>query len=536
MSRYLITSALPYINGMKHLGNLAGSLLPADVFARFLRAEGEEVLFVCATDEHGTPAEIAAAEAGMDVAACCDVQHRRQAEVYREFGLSFDFFGRTSRPQNHALTQHFFRRLDENGFIAEREIQQFYSAADGRFLPDRYVVGTCPRCGYTAARGDQCENCTAVLEPTDLIHPRSGISGSAALELRTTRHLFLRLDGLSGRLREWVESHPEWPRLSTSVALRWLDEGLRERCITRDLSWGVPVPKEGYEGKVFYVWFDAPIGYIAATKEWADAAPGKRDWIRWWLDAPDVRYYRFLAKDNLPFHTIFFPGMIMGTGEPWTLPSFIKGFSWLTYYGGKFSTSQREADDADFTWEQFALVINKDLVGIFGNVVHRTLKLAAAQFGERVPAGGEPGDREQALARDCAAAVGEYRSHLRSVEFRKAVQALRRLWTLGNHYLEDRAPWNLVRQDREAGAMVLRTALNLVRMFALAAEPILPFSAQRVFDALELTPAERKVPLQRCVDLSALAPGRRFQLIPPLFRRMDAAEVERLKAQFGGRN
>lgn len=560
MSRYLITSALPYINGMKHLGNLAGSLLPADVFARFLRSEGEEVLFICATDEHGTPAEIAAAEAALDVATYCDIQHRRQAEVYREFGLSFDFFGRTSRPQNHELTQRFFRRLEANGFIVERTIQQFYSVADQRFLPDRYVVGTCPKCGYEAARGDQCENCTSVLEPTDLKNPRSGISGSTALELRTTRHLFLRLDRLSERLRAWVESHPEWPRLTTSVALKWLDEGLEERCITRDLSWGVPVPKEGYEGKVFYVWFDAPIGYIAATKEWSDAAPGERDWTRWWLNAEDVQYFQFMAKDNLPFHTIFFPGMIMGTGEPWTLPSFIKGFSWLTYYGGKFSTSQKrgvfmdqalevlpadywryflmhqapESDDADFTWEQFAAVINKDLVGIFGNFIHRTLKLTASQFGNQVPAGGEPGERERALARDCAAAVEAYRTALRKVEFRKAVQALRRLWMLGNQYLDERAPWNLVKRDRETGAMVLRTAINLIRLYALAAEPILPFTAQRLFEALKMTPAERKVPLRGAVDLSALAPGRPFESLPPLFRRLDAAEVERLKARFGG--
>ena len=290
MARVLITSALPYINGIKHLGNLIGSMLSADVYARFMRATGNEVLFICATDEHGTPAEIAAHEAGLPVADYCAQQHRIQAEIYRDFALSFDYFGRSSSPQNHEFTTHFYHRLDDAGFIEERSIAQVYSIDDGRFLPDRYITGTCPHCDYPNARGDQCENCTRLLEPTDLIDARSGISGSRNLEVRQTRHLFLKLTKLADRVERWVDSRKDWPLLVSSIAKGWLKEGLQDRGITRDLRWGVPVDRPGFEGKVFYVWFDAPIEYIGATKEWADAAPG-RDWKSWWYDVDDmVRY------------------------------------------------------------------------------------------------------------------------------------------------------------------------------------------------------------------------------------------------------
>jgi methionyl-tRNA synthetase len=338
--RHLITSALPYINGVKHLGNLVGSMLPADVYARFLRARGDEVLYVCATDEHGTPAELAAAAAGLDVAEFCARQHAVQVDLGARFELSFDVFGRSSSPQNHELTQHFARRLDAEGFLEERVTQQIYSVPEARFLPDRYVVGTCPICGYENARGDQCENCTNVLDPTDLIEPRSAVTGTTDLEIRDSRHLFLLQSKLAPELRAWLETKADWPVLSRSIAFKWLDEGLKDRGITRDLKWGVPVDRPGFENKVFYVWFDAPIEYISATKEWADAR-GEPDatWRSWWFDADDVRYAEFMAKDNVPFHTIGFPSTILGSREPWKLVDYLKSFNWLTYYGGKFSTS-----------------------------------------------------------------------------------------------------------------------------------------------------------------------------------------------------
>ena len=422
MARHLITSALPYINGIKHLGNMVGSMLPADVYARYLRQRGHEVLFICATDEHGTPAELAAAEAGLPVAEFCAEQHQVQAEIYRGFRLSFDHFGRSSSPQNREITQHFARKLHEHGFIEQQSIRQVYSAADGRFLPDRYIIGTCPHCGYERARGDQCENCTRVLDPTDLIAPRSAISGSTELEVRETKHLFLTQSKLTDEVERWLDdTSAEWPNLSSSIARKWLTEGLRDRSITRDLEWGVPVPADTWpelaaEGKVFYVWFDAPIEYIGATKEWADEAPQQRDWKSWWYEADDVTYTEFMAKDNVPFHTVMFPATELGTREPWKTVDFVQSFNWLTYYGGKFSTSEQrgiftdqalellpadywryflianapESDDASFSWELFASVVNKDLADTLGNFVNRVLSFSRKRFGEQVPAGAEP--------------------------------------------------------------------------------------------------------------------------------------------------
>ena len=557
--RYLITSALPYINGIKHLGNLVGSMLPADVYARFLRQEGEEVLYICGTDEHGTPAEIAALEEGLDVAEFCTRQYQRQADVYEKFGLSFDYFGRTSSVEQRELTQDFFRSLDEHGFIEEREISQVYSVADERFLPDRYVEGTCPNCGYDRARGDQCENCTKMLNPTDLINPRSAVSGSTDVEVRTSRHLFLRLDKLSGEVRDWVEKQTEWPTLTKAIAKKWLDEGLQSRGITRDLKWGVPVPKEGFEDKVFYVWFDAPIGYVSATKSWGESGPD-RDWKSWWYDAKDVRYTQFMAKDNLPFHTIMWPATILGTREPWKMADYIKGFNWLNYYGGKFSTSSKrgvfldqaleiappdywrymlmasapESSDSAFTWEQFQTKVNKELADNFGNFVNRILKFTASKFGSELPAGGEPGEAEAELESRCKELVEVLRSHLHNMEFRKATETLNALWTAGNQYIDVRAPWTLFKQDKDQAAVVIRTCLNLIRLYAIASAPFIPATAEQLFDALKLSEVERRSPMTNATNLTLLKAGRKFDVPPVLIQKIDDDRVAELKAQYGG--
>jgi methionyl-tRNA synthetase len=281
------------VNGVKHLGNLVGSLLPADVHARFRRQLGDEVLFICGTDEHGTPTELAAAAADLPIRQFCDREHERQADIYRRFGLSFDYFGRSSSPENHGLTQHFYRRLDAGGLIEERDVQQVWSPRDQRFLPDRYVLGTCPHCGSPDARGDQCEACGRLLDPPDLIQPRSAISGQTSLELRWSRQLFLRQSQLIERLRAWLETRHGWPPFVASLARSWLTSELRDRCITRDLTWGVPVPRSGFEGKVFYVWFDAPIAYIAATQAWAACDPARRRWQDWWCESENTRYIQF---------------------------------------------------------------------------------------------------------------------------------------------------------------------------------------------------------------------------------------------------
>ncbi len=563
MTRILITSALPYINGVKHLGNLVGSMLPADVHARYLRQRGHDVLFICATDEHGTPAELAAAEAGLPVAEYCAEQHAIQADLAARFGLSFDHFGRSSSQQNAELTRHLAARLRDNGMIEERVSEQVYSLDDKRYLPDRYIIGTCPYCGYERARGDQCENCTRLLEPAQLINPRSAISGSTRLEVRPTRHLYIRQSLMVDRIRAFIDSHNDWPILVTSIARNWLNVGLEDRSITRDLTWGVPVGWPGFENKVFYVWFDAPIEYIGATKEWADLDPQRRDWRSWWYDAKDVRYLQFMGKDNVPFHAINFPVTLMGSGEPWKLVDYIKAFNWLTYYGGKYSTSEHrgvfmddaiellpadywryallanapESDDTNFTWESFALTVNKDLAGIFGNFVTRTLKLAQSRFGAVVPEGGEPGDAETALYGDVDTAIRSFADEMDALRFRPAAFALRTLWTQGNLYLDRTAPWN--EPDQTRVACVLRTAINLARVSAIVSHSFVPFACDRLAADLALSDAERAWPGEAADELQRLLPGRSFNVGDPLFPRIAdrsnlSAWIKEMEARFRG--
>jgi methionyl-tRNA synthetase len=572
LARHLITSALPYINGVKHLGNLVGSMLPADVAARALRAQGHEVLAICATDEHGTPAELAALAEGVDVAEYCTRTHELQRSLGEQFGLSWDWFGRTSRPQNHRMTNHFARRLRDEGYLQVRATQQVYSVADGRFLPDRYVVGTCPNCGYVKARGDQCESCGKPLDPTDLIEPRSAVSGSTELEVRESQHVFLLQSVLSDRIREWVDSHDGWPQLTTSIAHKWLDEGLEDRGITRDLAWGVPVDPDDFPeaaGKVWYVWFDAPIGYLGATLEWAEDQHGEgtaESWAtfeRWWRTdrgAEDVTYTEFMAKDNVPFHTLSFPATLLGSGEPWKLVDRLKSFNWLTYYGGKFSTSDHrgvfmsdaldllpadywrwylmanapESDDSSFTWQLFGEAVNKDLVGTFGNLVNRTATQVSRHFGEVVPEGGEPGQEEADLWQRVDERLGEYLTHLDALEFRKATAALRALWAEGNGYLEVREPWKTVKVDRDRTACTLRNALDLLVVIAVASDPFVPASTATLRAAFPEV-AWESLPLDAGLTTSArLAPGAPF--VPPglLFQKLDADVLAGWEQQFGG--
>jgi methionyl-tRNA synthetase len=568
MARILITSAIPYINGIKHLGNLVGSQLPADLFARYHRARGHEVMFLCATDEHGTPAELAAAKAGKPVADYCAEMHGVQAELARGFRLSFDHFGRSSSPQNHRLTQHFAGRLADAGLIREVSEKQVYSNADGRFLPDRYIEGTCPNCGYEKARGDQCENCTKQLDPTDLIDPRSAISGSTDLEVRETKHLFLRQSALRPELTRWIDGKTDWPILTTSIARKWLNDGdgLQDRGITRDLDWGIPVKRgtedwPGMEGKVFYVWFDAPIEYIAAAAEWAEAN-SKPDaaWERWWRTdkgADDVRYVQFMGKDNVPFHTLSFPATIMGSGEPWKLVDYIKSFNYLNYDGGQFSTSQGrgvfmdqalsilpadywrwwllshapESADSEFTWENFQASVNKDLADVLGNFVSRITKFCRSKFGEAVPEGGAYGQREEAVTDALRARVAAYTAHMDAIEIRKAASELRAIWVLGNEYLQDAAPWSLYKTDPDAAAAVTRFALNLIGIYAGLSQPFIPDASAEMADAMGVDLAW---PEDVDAAVAKLAPGAAFRVPDVLFAKIDDDSRADWQARFAG--
>jgi len=569
MARHLITSAIPYINGIKHLGNLVGSQLPADLYARYQRARGNEVLFLCATDEHGTPAELAAAKAGKPVAEYCAEMHAIQAEIARGFRLSFDHFGRSSSPQNHALTQHFAGRLADAGLIREVSERQVYSKKDGRFLPDRYIEGTCPNCGYDKARGDQCENCTKQLDPTDLIDPRSAISGSTDLEVRETKHLYLRQSALKDELDAWIDSKKDWPVLTTSIAKKWLHDGdgLRDRGITRDLDWGIPVRKgdedwPGMEGKVFYVWFDAPIEYIACAAEWAEAnGLEQKDWQRWWRTdqgAHDVRYTQFMGKDNVPFHTLSFPATLIGSGEPWKMVDHLKSFNYLNYDGGQFSTSQGrgifmdqaldllpadywrwwllshapENSDSEFNWENFQASVNKDLADVLGNFVSRITKFCRTKFGETIPDGGEFDEPEHALISDLSAKVARYSELMEQMEVRKSAQELRAIWVAGNEYLQAVAPWTTFKTDPQRAAAQTRLALNLVPFYAALSAPFIPDAAAKMQEAMGVKGSEWPLSVEEFV--SRLQPGHTFTVPDVLFAKITDEERSDWEARFSG--
>jgi methionyl-tRNA synthetase len=569
MARHLITSAIPYINGIKHLGNLVGSQLPADLFARYLRGRGHEVMFLCATDEHGTPAELAAAKAGKPVAEYCAEMHAVQATIARGFRLSFDHFGRSSSAQNRTLTQHFALQLAKAGLIREVTEKQMYSVADGRFLPDRYIEGTCPNCGFESARGDQCDNCTKQLDPVDLINPRSTVSGSTDLELRETKHLYLRQSAMKDQLEAWIDSKTDWPILSTSIAKKWLNDGdgLQDRGITRDLSWGVPAQFEnatwqGMEGKVFYVWFDAPIEYIAGTAEWADAN-GLPDaaWQRWWrtdMGAQDVTYYQFMGKDNVPFHTLSFPATIIGSGEPWKLVDYLKSFNYLNYDGGQFSTSRGrgvfmdqalsilpadywrwwllshapESADAEFTWENFQSSVNKDLADVLGNLVSRVTKFCNAKFGLQVPEAGEFGDQEQQLIEELGTRIKDYAACMETMEVRKAAAELRAIWVIGNEYLQSAAPWTVVKTDPDRAQAMIRLSLNLIRIYAILSQPFIPDAAATMMAAMGSD--DWTWPDDIATAMRALPAGHGFSVPENLFRKITDEERADWQEKFAG--
>ena len=597
MARILITSAIPYINGIKHLGNLVGSQLPSDLYARYLRQRGHEVLLICATDEHGTPAELAASKAGQPVAEYCKEMHATQKKLSDGFRLSFDHFGRSSSNRNRDLTQHFAARLADNGYISEVEEEQIYSQADGRFLPDRYIEGECPECGYERARGDQCENCTKQLEPKDLINPRSAVSGSTDLEVRKTKHLYLRQSMFRDRIAEWIDTKTDWPLLTTSIAKKWLfdGDGLQDRGITRDLDWGVPVrrgnePWPGMEGKVFYVWFDAPIEYIAATAEWADAnGHSDAEWERWWRTdkgADDVRYVQFMGKDNVPFHTLSFPATILGSGEPWKLVDYIKSFNFLNYDGGQFSTSlgrgifmdqaldilpsdywrwwllshAPEYSDSEFTWENFVDSVNKDLADVLGNYASRTTKFCAARFGSAVPETLDdqlvktykelskvepeidpPTKLEYKLAEDLAenleARIQAYEEHMDAMEVRKSAQELRAIWAMGNEFLQSAAPWSTAHENTHNAANATAIALNLLRIFAVLSKPFIPDASNAIMRALGIDENDKdgwSWPSDARSALLKLEPGHKISVPDNLFKKISEEERDAWRERFAG--
>lgn len=504
--RNLITTALPYANGPVHIGHLAGVYVPADIYVRYLRKKGEDVAFIGGSDEHGVPITIKAQKEGVTPQDIVDRYHKIIKDSFEELGISFDIYSRTSSKTHHELSSAFFKKLYDEGKFIEKTSMQFYDEKAGQFLADRYIVGKCPHCGNERAYGDQCEACGTSLNATDLIDPVSAITGNKP-ELKETKHWYLPLDQYEGWLKEWIlEEHKEWKPNVYGQCKSWLDNGLQPRAVTRDLDWGVPVPIEGAEGKVLYVWFDAPIGYISATK---DLTP---EWEKYWKD-PETRMIHFIGKDNIVFHCIIFPAMLKADGS-YILPDNVPANEFLNLEGDKISTSRNwavwlheyleefpgkqdvlryvltanapETKDNDFTWKDFQARNNNELVAILGNFVNRALVLTHKYFDGKVPAAGELTDYDRETLKEFADVKAEVENYLDHYRFRDALKEAMNLARIGNKYLADTEPWKLAKTDMDRVATILNLSLQITANLAIAFEPFLPFSAEKLRGMLHL--------------------------------------------------
>ncbi len=498
--RYLVTSALPYANGPVHIGHLAGVYIPSDIYVRYLRGRGADVKWVCGSDEHGVPITIKARKEGVSPQDVVDKYNKIIKDSFEELGISFDIYSRTSSATHAETASDFFRLLYDKGEFIEQETEQFYDEEAGQFLADRYITGTCPHCGNERAYGDQCESCGTTLNATDLIAPKSAISGSVPV-LRKTKHWFLPLDRHESFLREWIlDGHKEWKPNVYGQCKSWLDLGLQPRAVSRDLNWGIPVPVEGAEGKVLYVWFDAPIGYISATK---DLTP---DWEKYWKDS-DTKMVHFIGKDNIVFHCIVFPAMLRAHGG-YILPENVPANEFLNLEGDKISTSRNwavwlheyladmpgkqdvlryvlcanapETKDNDFTWRDFQARNNNELVAILGNFVNRALVLTGKYFDGKVPARGPVTDFDNEILSQVAASKKALEDYIEGYRFRDALKEMMNIARLGNKYLADTEPWKVYKEDPARVATVLNIALQITASLSIAMEPFIPFSAAKL--------------------------------------------------------
>ena len=505
--RTTVTSALPYANGPVHIGHLAGVYVPADIYVRYLRLKGEEVLFIGGSDEHGVPITIKARKEGVTPQDIVDRYHNIIKRSFEEFGISFDVYGRTTSKVHAETASEFFKTIYDKGGFIEQESEQYYDEEAGQFLADRYITGKCPHCGSEGAYGDQCEKCGTSLSPTDLIDPRSAISGSKPV-MRRTKHWYLPLDRHEAWLRQWIlEEHKEWKPNVYGQCKSWLDMGLQPRAVSRDLDWGIPVPVPGAEGKVLYVWFDAPIGYISNTKELLPDS-----WEKWWKD-PDTRLVHFIGKDNIVFHCIVFPAMLKAEGS-YILPDNVPANEFLNLEGDKISTSRNwavwlheylvdfpgkqdvlryvltanapETKDNDFTWRDFQARNNNELVAIYGNFINRALVLTHKFFEGKVPACGTLDDYDRQTLEEFANVKAEMERLLDNFRFRDAQKEAMNLARIGNKYLADTEPWKLAKTDMERVATIMNLALQIAANLAIAFEPFLPFSSRKLRGLLHM--------------------------------------------------
>ncbi len=550
--RYTITAALPYTNGPVHIGHLAGVYVPADIYARFQRLKGNDVAYICGSDEHGVPITIKAKKEGVTPQQVVDKYHAMIKDSFKEFGISFDNYSRTSAKIHHDTASEFFKKLYDEGKFIEETNQQLYDAEANQFLADRFVVGTCPKCGFEESYGDQCENCGTSHNATDLINPKSAITGNTP-SLKETKHWFLPLDQYEPFLKEWIlEGHKEdWKPNVYGQVKSWVDDGLRPRAVTRDLDWGIPVPVEGGEGKVLYVWFDAPIGYISSTKEWA--AEKGIDWEPYWKDK-DTKLLHFIGKDNIVFHCIIFPSMLKAEGS-YVLPENVPANEFLNLEGNKISTSKNwavwlheylvdfpekqdvlrytltanapESKDNDFTWKDFQARNNNELVAIFGNFINRVVVLTNKYYDGQVPSPATFTDIDE----DTLGSLKKYPQIIsKSIEryrFREALVELMNLARLGNKYLADEEPWKVIKTDPERVQTILFVALQIASGLAILCEPFLPFTSKKLKNILRHSELDGLASWDTIKTANGLLPaGHQIGKGELLFAKIEDAEVQ----------
>ena len=548
--RYTITAALPYTNGPIHIGHLAGVYVPADIFARYQRLKNNDVAFICGSDEHGVAISIKAKKEGTTPQAIIDKYHAIIKQSFADFGISFDNYSRTSAPIHHQTASDFFKKLYEQGDFIEEISEQLYDEEAHQFLADRFVIGTCPKCGNPEAYGDQCERCGSSLNATDLIDPKSSITGSKPT-LKATKHWFLPLNRYQEFLEKWIlEGHKsDWKPNVYGQVKSWLDDELKPRAVTRDLDWGIPVPVEGAEGKVLYVWFDAPIGYISSTKEWAERE-GK-DWRPYWQDK-NTELVHFIGKDNIVFHCIIFPAMLKAEGS-YILPTNVPANEFLNLEGNKLSTSKNwavwlheylqdfpnqqdvlryaltanapETKDNDFTWKDFQARNNNELVAIFGNFINRVAVLTQKYYEGVIPAAGEFNDIDTETLRQITELTEKIEQSLERYRFREAQQELMNMARLGNKYLADEEPWKLIKTDPERVKTVMYIALQIATALAVASEPFLPFTSEKLKRMLQLGAITWESLKTNATEL--LKAGHRIGTAELLFEKIEDAAIEK---------
>lgn len=541
----MVTSAWPYINVTPHLGNLVGSVLSADVVARYYRLRGDDVLMVSGSDEHGTPIEVEALKQGITPKELTDRNHAYVAELFKRWGASFDNYTRTENPVHKEFVQEFLMKVYERGYIFSEEAQMLYCERDQRFLPDRFVEGKCPYCGYEHARGDQCDHCGRLLETTFLVEPHCVICGSTPV-VKTTKHWYIDLSRLAGQLNEYIKGNKQFPANAKNFSLNWIKEGLKARAVTRDVEWGIPAPFPGAEGKTVYVWVEAVLGYVSATIEYCRRVGKPELWREYWLNK-DARTLFFVGKDNIPFHTILFPALLLASGEGYNLPWNVSATEFLQFKGEKASKSRRigiwidealelfpvdywrffliatrpEAKDANFSWEFFADKINADLNDTFGNFVHRTLTFINARFDGAVPQAEKLTAEDEAVLQSIREKVTVMAEEIEAAKLQSAANTLISLSRVGNQYLNEREPWNLLKSDKARAAAVLYVAVQVVKALAVASAPIMPGSAEQLWQTLGLSGC-----VHGCRWSEALKPleaGHKIAKATPLFHKIDAS-------------